>query len=106
MLTNPLPQMLAACTLGTEGMVHGDGSHVKDAKSPNVHAAVKLLAVYPSAQFTVHDAESAILTTPLPQMPAASETIAGAGGGVAFDAADPIFDGCNSIVAHKYSVVG
>ena len=50
--------------------MHGDGSHVKDAKSPSVHTAVELLAVYPSAQFTVHDAESAMLTTPLPQMPA------------------------------------
>ena len=44
---------------------------MKDSNVPNEHAAVELLAVYPVAQFTVHDSDSAMLVTSLPQMPSA-----------------------------------
>ena len=40
MLVNSLPQMPSACALVTEGMVHVDGSHVKDAKLPSKHADI------------------------------------------------------------------
>ena len=58
MRANPLLQMPSACALITESMVHGDGSHVKDARLHNKHAALALLAVYPAAHSAVHDSES------------------------------------------------
>ena len=58
-----LLQMPSTCTPVTEAAVHGDGSHVKDARPRSGDAAVELLAVYPAAQFTVQDSESAMLIT-------------------------------------------
>ena len=63
-----------ALVLAAGGLVHGGGSHEKDDKLPNEHAAVDLLVMllmYPAAQFTVHDSESSTLFTLLPQMPSA-----------------------------------
>ena len=67
----PLPKTSAAA-LVTESNEHGEGSHVKDAQIPSERAAVALLAVHPVCQATVHDAESAILVTLLPQTSAAA----------------------------------
>ena len=49
MLITLLTQMPSACALVTEGMMHADGSHVKNADIPSEHAVVELLAVYPAA---------------------------------------------------------
>ena len=57
----------SGAALPTECNEHGEGSHVKDAKTPSEQAAVAMLAVYPVPQATVHNAESAISVTALPQ---------------------------------------
>ena len=63
--------MPSACALVTNGRTHGDRSRVQDANVASEHAAVELLAVYLEEQFTVHDSESAILVSSVPQMPSA-----------------------------------
>ena len=67
----PLPHTSAAA-LVTIGSEHGEGSQVNEAKSSSEHAALSGLAVYPVAQATVHDAESAISVTALPHTSAAA----------------------------------
>ena len=44
-----------AVTADAEAVVHGDGSHVKDARLHSERAAVELLAVHLAAQFTARD---------------------------------------------------
>ena len=67
----------AAAALVTEGNEHGEGSHVKDAKTPSEQEGVALLAVYPVSQATVHGAESAISVIPLPHTSATALVTAG-----------------------------
>ena len=49
-------------------MMYRNGMRVKDANVPSDHAAEELLAVQPAGQFSAHDAESAMLVTPLQQI--------------------------------------
>ena len=69
MLVAPLPQMPSVCALVMEGTVQGEVSHEKDASALSAQAAAELLPVHPAAQLTVHDAELAMLVTPLPHVP-------------------------------------
>ena len=68
MLVTQLPHVSSACVLVTEGTAQGLWMHVKNASMPNERAAMSMLAVSPAAQSTVHDAESAISATSLPQL--------------------------------------
>ena len=76
-LISSVPQVPPACALVTEGIVHGDGPHVKNPNVLSEHAAVELPTVYPGEQFTVHDSDSAILVSSVPQMPPACALVTG-----------------------------
>ena len=58
-----LPQTLSACASATDGMEHGNESHVNEANVLTEHAAEEPLAVHPAVHFAVRDSESAMLIT-------------------------------------------
>ena len=58
------PAQVPSALVATEGIMHGDGSQVRDVNLATEHSVGELLAANPAPQLTVHGVGSATLELP------------------------------------------